>query len=623
LSRILPLKEKARARIVQIARELKPYFPEITAAWRAAMFEELHLDGRAMAALERLNLGTGFAVFCQSDFQVYTENLHYYGARLGKLNVDTRAVARSLEIYQSFCEPLLGKVFHEWEAEACAAIETFSSAAFVTVSGAYFDIQKKQSAALLAVLDAELNAPNLTTLLEQVLRVTAETFGASIGLILLRDERDEFKAHAAFGLNLQPGDIPAVALGQGFSGQIAGQGEDAILQDVGPDAVLDAVFQDKAKALWGAPLKVREQVTGVLTIGFPQPYNWLPAERELLRAIAERSALAIERAQSSEAVREREIRIAELSGHLLRVQEEERTRISRELHDETGQALMVIRLYLGMLESSFSGKTARGKIHETLAVVDRTIEGIRRIIARLSPLVLQELGLVAAIRKEAKDLTKTTGIRVRVLIADGVGRLAPETETAIYRVVQEALHNVAKHAQARTATVQMSRENGAMHVLIEDDGQGMAKTVFTGRSFGLAGMRERVGSLGGVVRVKSVKGKGTRVEVDVPAVEVQKPDALTPEVQKPEAQNLDLQKIDLQKIDLEKLETGKPDEFLETRPLRVVARRLVPSPRSKVPRPQIARPQAARPQALRSPAARTQKAKQHEAGVAARRTETA
>ena len=160
----------------------------------------------------------------------------------------------------------------------------------------------------------------------------------------------------------------------------------------------------------------------------------------------------------TDALREREMRIAELSAHLLHAQEEERKRISRELHDETGQALMVIRLYLGMLESSVTARTARTKIRETLEVVDRTIEGIRRIIGRLSPLVLQELGLIAAVRKEAKDLAKSTGVKARVTVSAGFRPPAPALETAIYRVVQEALHNVAKHANATTVNIEMTRE---------------------------------------------------------------------------------------------------------------------------------------------------------------------
>jgi signal transduction histidine kinase len=219
-------------------------------------------------------------------------------------------------------------------------------------------------------------------------------------------------------------------------------------------------------------------------------------------------------------LREREQRIAELSGHLLSVQEEERKRISRELHDETGQALMVIRLYLGMLEAGVAGRNVKGKIRETVEVVDRTIEGIRRIIRKLSPLVLQELGLVAAIRKEAKDLARNTGIKARVLISDEVGRLAPGTEQAIYRVVQEALHNVGKHAHARNVTVQVSREEQIVRVSVEDDGIGIqVRSNSRGHSFGLAGIKERIATMGGVSRVISAKGKGTRIEISVPAGE--------------------------------------------------------------------------------------------------------
>src|SRR5258708_38604369 len=100
----------------------------------------------------------------------------------------------------------------------------------------------------------------------------------------------------------------------------------------------------QAKSLWGVPLKADGQTIGVMVIGFPKPYEWMPTERELMRAIGDRTALAIERARMTEALREREQRIAELSGHLLKVQEDGRKRISRVLHDETGQSLMVVRI---------------------------------------------------------------------------------------------------------------------------------------------------------------------------------------------------------------------------------------------------------------------------------------
>ena len=518
VSAVLAIKESSRGLIIEVARGLEPYYTDINAAWREKLQGEFHLDERAVAALERLSLSTGCWYFSHADFGGFFENLTYFGTRLAKLQLDTRLVARALELYQVLCEPYVRGVMGERQREAMAALETLSSATFVTVSGAYFDSKTSESTALLAVLDAELSAGSVSALLERVLQITTANFDATLGLILLRDaESDMLRVEAAVGLKDELDGL-AVPVGSGFSGWIAQTGEPAVILDAsGDERVQSSVLRSRAKSLWGVPLKTETATIGVLVIGFDKPYEWLPTERELMRAIAHRSALAIDRARITEALREREARIAELSAYLLQAQEEERKRISRELHDETGQALMVIRLYLGMLEPVTTGRDARGKIRETLAVVDRTIEGIRRIIGKLSPLVLQELGLVAAIRKEAKDLARTARVKARVAISDSVGRLAPETEAAIYRVVQEALHNVAKHAQAHAVNILMTRRDGAIRLLVEDDGVGMsARNSSRGHSFGLAGIKERVSMLGGELRVSSAKGKGTRLEVTVP-----------------------------------------------------------------------------------------------------------
>jgi signal transduction histidine kinase len=519
LSPMLPLKESARARIVEVARTLRAHVPEINAAWRSRMFEEFKFDGRVMTALERLNIGTGFGIFCRSDFASFFENLNYFGMRLAKLQVDTRAIARSLELYSHFCEPYLDRLSPMARAEGLAALDTFNSTTFVAVTGSYFDAQRISSTTLLSVLDAELSSGNLSVLLDKFLRVTTEAFGAALGLVLLRDENDNcLRPKAAVGIELDP--TLTVPVGVGFTGEMALTGEPAILPDLElSNGSLNPLLRNKAKALWGVPLRINDQVIGVLVIGFSKPYEWLPTEKELLSAIGERSAMAIEKARFTDTLREREMRIAELSAHLLRAQEEERKRISRELHDATGQQLMVIRLYLGMLEGSANPNELRKKIGETVTVVDQTIEGIRRIIAKLSPLVLEELGLIAAIRKEAKDFTKRSGIRTRVAISENVGRLSNLTETAVYRVVQEALHNVEKHAQAKSVTVQMDRESDTISLVVQDDGIGITAGPVVGRNFGLAGMQERVAMLGGSVKVASSKNKGTRIEVRVPVTQ--------------------------------------------------------------------------------------------------------
>lgn len=523
MSLLLPMKESSREVVVEVTRSLQPFFPEITSAWRQAMFAEFNFDGRAMAALERLTIGTGFSIFSQTDFAAFYENLQFFGRRLAKLKVSSRAVARSLEIYQQLIDPYLKRIFPPSRlAEAVAAMETLSWASFVAVTGDYFDSQKTESEALLSVLDAELSARNLDALLHRILEITSEMFGATLGVVLLKDAEQQVlrvQAQVGFGEDLDDPSL-AIAMGQGFAGTIAESGEPGILPDLSAShGVINSHVHGRAKSLWGVPLKVSDQVIGVLMIGFLRPYDWLPTERELLKAIADRSALAIDRAGMTDALREREIRIAELSGHLLRAQEEERKRISRELHDETGQALMVIRLYLGMLESTVGTRSARTKIRETLAVVDRTIEGIRRIIGRLSPLVLQELGLIAAVRKEAKDLAKSTGVKARVNVASDFGRLPAALETAIYRVVQEALHNVAKHASATNATIDMARDGECVRLIIEDDGVGITVKPNPARqTFGVAGMRERIATLGGKMKITSSRGKGTRIEVNAPII---------------------------------------------------------------------------------------------------------
>jgi len=533
LTAVPPFKESSRALIVEVARALEPYFPDITHSWREKMIAEFGFDGRILSALERVTLSAAALYFSHNDFPGFQENLHYFGTRLSKLQVDTRAVARCLELYQSFCDPYLSGLFPDRATEAKAVLEMLSSISFILISGAYFDSKTAESNALLALLDAELSAVHLGALLQKVLDVTIQTFQASLGAVLLREpETNVLKVACGVGLGFEVTDDFRVPVGIGFSGKIAATGEpDMLLETSGDKGILTSRIRDKAKSLWGVPLKAEGKTIGVLILGFLKPYEWMPTERELMRAIADRTALATERARMTDALREREQRIADLSGHLLRVQEEERKRISRELHDETGQALMVIRLYLGMLESGVSARNVKAKIRETVEVVDRTIEGIRRIIGKLSPLVLQELGLVAAIRKEAKDLARNTGVKARVVITGEVGRLAPATEQAIYRVVQEALHNVARHAHARNVTVQVSRTGDSVRVTVEDDGVGIQpRSNSRGHSFGLTGIKERIATMGGVSRVVSTKGKGTRIEINVPAgepVAAERPQGLT------------------------------------------------------------------------------------------------
>jgi signal transduction histidine kinase len=208
---------------------------------------------------------------------------------------------------------------------------------------------------------------------------------------------------------------------------------------------------------------------------------------------------------------------SELSRHLLHAQEQERKRISRELHDETGQGLMLLRLHLGILAEATEAQDYKAQVQQARELLDRTIAGLRRIISRLSPRVLEELGLLAAIRKEAQALSKSTGIRTQVSLPADVGELDPELDVAAYRCVQEALHNVAKHSQARSVNIHLQRQEQKLTMLIEDDGVGIAsKAHGRTRGFGLIGMRDRVAALGGTLRIVSSQASGTRIRIVLP-----------------------------------------------------------------------------------------------------------
>jgi signal transduction histidine kinase len=208
--------------------------------------------------------------------------------------------------------------------------------------------------------------------------------------------------------------------------------------------------------------------------------------------------------------------VPELSRQLLQAQEEERGRISRELHDETGQALMVLRFHLEMLAGDDGNAEQKAKIQESLNLLDRTIEGLRRTIARLSPRVLEELGLVAAIRRQAQLLEKHTGIHADLDLPEGLGHLDHDLQVALYRSVQEALHNVAKHSRAKNFAVRLKARKNLVSLQIADDGIGFSSRSSQQRGFGLTGMRERAAALGGSMKVRSQLERGTRIRITFP-----------------------------------------------------------------------------------------------------------
>lgn len=239
----------------------------------------------------------------------------------------------------------------------------------------------------------------------------------------------------------------------------------------------------------------------------------------LEKRVAERTA-ELERVNAQ--LREREQTLARLYEKVVGAQEDERKRIARELHDDTAQSLAVLVMGLeGATAAVKAGRTPR--LDEVKALAVHTIEEINRLIRDLRPSVLDDLGLLAAIRWYAERHLAERGMSVRCEFEKLDRRLPPAFEAAVFRVCQEAMSNVLRHAQADSVLIQVGPKDGILRIEIEDDGRGFDPAEAAANTerppFGLMGIRERVELLGGKVTIDSAPGQGTRIEIEVPMPE--------------------------------------------------------------------------------------------------------
>lgn len=223
----------------------------------------------------------------------------------------------------------------------------------------------------------------------------------------------------------------------------------------------------------------------------------------------------------TEDLRETEAERTELLGRVLSAQEDERKRISRELHDEAGQALTSVLLGLKALEDSCPVPSHRSKAADLRGVTAETLDLMHDIALELRPSTLDDLGLVAALRRYVADYGRKYSVETDFHSGDLTGvRLDPQAETALYRIAQEALTNVARHAGARNVSVLLDRREGRATLVVEDDGTGFdVETVrhpgANGRKLGILGMEERAALVGGSITIESTPG-GTTIFAEVP-----------------------------------------------------------------------------------------------------------
>jgi signal transduction histidine kinase len=237
----------------------------------------------------------------------------------------------------------------------------------------------------------------------------------------------------------------------------------------------------------------------LLTIG-----HTLRLERELEQRLAENSAARAD--------------LQELSAKLLRAQENERRTLARELHDEVGQSLSAILMEAENASCAADFGEAREHLDSVRTLAEKTVNEVRDLALLLRPSMLDDFGLVPALNWHAREMTKRTGLNVVLSADETADELPDEHKTCIYRLVQEAVNNAARHANARAIEVELKRDPESVRVSVRDDGAGF-DTRFV-RGLGLLGMEERVRRLGGRFAIESQPGRGTAIMAELPVVDL-------------------------------------------------------------------------------------------------------
>lgn len=274
------------------------------------------------------------------------------------------------------------------------------------------------------------------------------------------------------------------------------------------------------------PLLMDKQAFGALNIYAGDPDAFDPEEVNLLVQLADNLAYGIKalrmgskRKRAEEELRKSREQLRNLSGYLQSSREQERTSIAREIHDELGQNLTALKMDLSWLEKKLNQdhKSMISKTQSMSILVDKTIQTVKRISTTLRPSILDDFGILAAIEWQAEDFQTRTGIASEVVTDTMDAVFAEELSTAIFRIFQESLTNVSRHAGATKVLVSFKEEEDTLRLTIEDNGRGIKEDeIVNSRSFGIIGIRERVHILGGEVEIRGIPNKGTTVKVNIP-----------------------------------------------------------------------------------------------------------
>ena len=379
------------------------------------------------------------------------------------------------------------------------------------------DALREATVALTRSLDRETI---LATLLDHLRRLVLFDRAS----VMLLEEASRVSVRAVFDgqrvVPLAPAERPEfLATDHPVVHQILTTGTAVLIPDTGtlPDWSLPAGHSHEASWL-GVPLFARGAVAGLFSLSKEEVRYFNDEHVRVAEALSSQASVAVENAILFEQMQAATGRMQTLSRRLVEVQENERRTVARELHDEAAQALVSLRYGLQLLERETGGReSVVARVAELKQTTDAVIDSLHRLAGALRPASLDLVGLEAALRQYLHSIESKWGLTVLFKARGFKGeRLSAAVETGLYRVVQEAVTNVVRHASATRVDVLAERRDGRVRVMVEDDGKGFAPgQAEGGERLGLIGMRERAEALGGTLTIESAPGEGTTIAVEV------------------------------------------------------------------------------------------------------------
>jgi len=353
-------------------------------------------------------------------------------------------------------------------------------------------------------------------LLDALLQVLL-TLPAVQGSAMYLADRDEGRFVRGIGACAEwSGSVP-----HGSAARAIGQ----VMRGGAPEVVLDwdsSVSSSGRRHAYVAALPVvrGKRVTGALVIVGDARDPFAALDRPFLLALGRQVGAALENADLYRRLEDRKAELERLARRMVRQHEDERRRLSRELHDETAQLFSAVKLQLGLAREG-ANEAIVPNLNRALGLIDEGIGSIRNVTRSLRPSLLEDLGLVPALRALVHDFQERSDVDATFVVSDRIPALSDDAELALFRAVQEGLSNVSRHAGARSAAVALAVEERDVVLRIRDDGRGLPAgervEEFERRGhMGLAGMRQRIGALGGSVVLGSLSGGGAELVVRVP-----------------------------------------------------------------------------------------------------------